>query len=166
MSEVQISQLAADVGIPVERLLHQLQDAGIDKSNAEDMLTETEKLTLLNFLRRSHGKKEADDKGTAKRKVTLKRKVTKELKQPTTGGRAPARGGAARAGKTVNVEVRRKRTFTKQPAVGEEKENLLQEVEAAKKALAEQAEQQRQAEELAHARRDAEGARREAQEIE
>ena len=165
MSEVQISQLAADVGIPVERLLHQLQDAGIEKSSADDMLTEAEKLSLLNFLRRSHGKAEADDKGATKKKVTLKRKVTKELKQPSTGGRTPTRGGAARASKTVNVEVRRKRTYTKKPVEGE-KETLLQEVEAAKKALAEQAEQQRKAEELANARRDAEGARREAEEIE
>ena len=163
MSEVQISQLAADVGIPVERLLHQLQDAGIDKSSADDMLTEAEKLTLLNFLRRSHGKAEADEKGTAKRKVTLKRKVTKELKQPTAGGRTAARGGAARTGKTVNVEVRRKRTYTKKAAEGD-KETLLKEVEAAKKALAEQAEQQRQVEEQAKSRRDAEGQRREAEE--
>ena len=71
MSEVLISQLAADVGIPVDRLLRQLRDAGIDKSKADDMLTETEKLSLLNHLRRSHGKAEADEKGTAKRKVTL-----------------------------------------------------------------------------------------------
>ena len=58
MSEVTVSQLASDVGIPVDRLLKQLSDAGISKQSAEDIITEQEKMDLLNHLRRSHGKQE------------------------------------------------------------------------------------------------------------
>ena len=59
MSEVTVSQLASDVGIPVDRLLKQLSDAGIAKQSAEDVITEQEKVDLLNHLRRSHGKSAA-----------------------------------------------------------------------------------------------------------
>ena len=59
MSEVTVSQLASDVGTSVDRLLKQLSDAGISKQNAEDVITEQEKVDLLNHLRRSHGKQEA-----------------------------------------------------------------------------------------------------------
>ena len=84
MSEVTVSQLATDVGTSVERLLKQLGDAGISKQNAEDVITEQEKMDLLNHLRRSHGKKEAGSAGAA-RKIALKRKTTTELHQPASG---------------------------------------------------------------------------------
>ena len=95
MSEVTINQLASDVGIPVDRLLRQLGDAGIDKSSAEDIITEQEKVTLLNHLRRSHGKDEAKSKDSP-RKITLRRKTTTELKQ-SSGARPSIRGGGRRA---------------------------------------------------------------------
>ena len=95
MSEVTVSQLASDVGIAVDRLLKQLSDAGISEQNAEDVITEQEKIDLLNHLRRSHGKQEAAG-GGAKRKVALKRKTTTELHQPASG-RTTARTPAARA---------------------------------------------------------------------
>jgi translation initiation factor IF-2 len=163
MSEVTVSQLASDVGTSVERLLKQLGDAGIAKRSAEDVITEQEKMDLLNHLRRSHGKKEsAGPAGT--RKIALKRKTTTELHQPASG-RVTARTPAARAAKTVAVEVRRKRTIVK-PREPEEtnQEALLREAEAAKRALAEQAEQRRQLEQEGEARRAAEQARREAEE--
>ena len=72
MSQVTVSQLASDVGTSVDRLLKQLSDAGIAKQNAEDVITEQEKVDLLNHLRRSHGKKEATT-GAATRKIALKR---------------------------------------------------------------------------------------------
>ena len=167
MSEVTVSQLASDVGIAVDRLLKQLSDAGIAKQSAEDVITEQEKIDLLNHLRRSHGKKTessaAPAAGGGARKIALKRKTTTELHQPTSG-RATARAAAARAGKTVSVEVRRKRTVVKraQDAAAQEsdQEELLRQAEEAKKALAEQAEQRRQLDEESEARRRAEEARR------
>jgi translation initiation factor IF-2 len=165
MSDVTVSQLASDVGTSVDRLLKQLGDAGISKGSAEDVITEREKMDLLNYLRRSHGKKEAAT-GTTARKVALKRKTTTELHQPASG-RTTARSPAARAGKTVAVEVRRKRTVVKPKAPDElQQEALLREAEAAKQALAEQAEVRKQVEQESEARKAAEAARREAEEQE
>jgi len=140
MSEVTVSQLASDVGIPVDRLLKQLSDAGVAKQAADDVISEQEKVTLLNHLRRSHGKSEKEMGGGGAKKVTLKRRTTSELRVPTPGGgRAAPRGGAARAGKTVSVEVRRKRNIVKKDAAAPgDKEQALKELEAAQTALAEQ----------------------------
>ena len=153
MSEVTVAQLAGDVGIPVDRLLHQLGEAGIEKTGAEDTITEEEKRGLLNYLRESHGKKTAASR-TGAGKVTLKRKSVSELRQPTGGTRSPARG-ARGTGKTVSVEVRRKRAVVKPDTAEAEKERLLKEAEAAKEALAAQEEQRRMAEAEAEARRKA-----------
>ena len=163
MSQVTVSQLASDVGIPVDRLLKQLSEAGVSKQSAEDNITEQEKMDLLNHLRRSHGKKEAGS-GAGTRKIALKRKTTTELHQPASG-RATARSAAVRSAKTVSVEVRRKRSVTKPVSEdGAKQEQLLREAEQAKQALAEQAAQRRQVEEEADARRRAEEARRHAEE--
>ena len=161
MSEVTVSQLASDVGIPVDRLFKQLSDAGISKQSAEDIITEQEKVGLLNHLRRSHGKQES---AGGARRVALKRKTTTELHQPAAG-RTTARSATARVAKTVSVEVRRKRVVVKPPEDdGAKQEALLREAEDAKRALAEQAEQRRLLEEETEARRRAEEARRSAEE--
>jgi len=114
MSVVTVKQLASTVGIPVERLLAQLNEAGIQANDGEVSLTEAEKLQLLTYLRRSHGRKEAEA-GTAPSQVTLKRKSVSELRQPVVTPRASgsARTAAATRAKTVSVEVRRKRTYVK-----------------------------------------------------
>jgi translation initiation factor IF-2 len=115
MSEVTVKQLASTVGVPVERLLTQLNEAGITAENAETTLTEQEKLQLLGYLRRSHGKTEADS-GTTPGQVTLKRKSVSELRQPAAAPRGTvgsARPTPAARAKTVSVEVRRKRTYVK-----------------------------------------------------
>ena len=163
MSDITVSQLAADVGVPVDRLLEQFAQAGLNKSSAEDPVTAKEKLELLNFLRASHGKGGGSPAKTGK--VTLKRKTTTELKQPASAGRTPA-ARAARTAKTVKVEVKRKRTYTKAPAAETDKERLLKEAEEAKRALAEQAEQRRLAEEQEQARRKAQEALLQAEEDE
>ena len=90
MSEVTVKQLATAVGIPVERLLAQLREAGISASGADTTLTEQEKLQLLSYLRRSHGKKEGDAGGSAPDRVTLTRKSVSELRQPAVAP-VPAR---------------------------------------------------------------------------
>ena len=104
MTNVTVKQLAEVVGTPVDRLLEQLRDAGIEVSGADQELSDNEKMTLLEHLRRSHGK---DDEG---RKITLRRKSTSELK---------VSGGQGRA-KTVSVEVRKRRTYVKRAATAEE----------------------------------------------
>ena len=164
MSDVTIRQLAEDVGIPVDRLLGQLGEAGLEKEGPDASISEDEKHSLLTFLRSSHGKSDESEGGEPK-KITLKRKTVSQLRQPTTqggrtGGRAAAGARAPRGGgKTVNVEVRRKRTYVKRSSVTETEQEQL-DAEAAKKALAEQAEVRRQVEEEDEARRAAEEARR------
>ncbi len=162
MSEVTVKQLAEMVGIPVVRLLSQLKDAGIQANDEGSAVTEKEKMQLLTFLRRSHGKQEAGS-GDSPSRITLKRKTVSELRQPitstrSTGVRSAAAARAAGAAKTVSVEVRRKRTYVKRSEVKEE-EGRLQDAEVARQALAEQAEQQRRQEEESKSLRDAQQAR-------
>jgi translation initiation factor IF-2 len=165
MSEVTVKQLADDVGIPVELLLTQLSEAGLAKNGATDSVTADEKMQLLTYLRESHGKKlESSESGP--KKITLKRKTVSELRQPSATTRTPGRAGASRgaaASKTVSVEVRRKRTYVKRSSITED-EQALKDAEAARKALEEQAEQQRLVEAESDARRSAEEIKRQAEE--
>ncbi len=160
MSDVKVEQLAGDVGIPVETLLSQLEKAGVPKKSGEDMVTEAEKAQLLAHLRESHGKKGGDGAGSSK-KITLKRKSVSELRQPAAAGRTPVRG-VARGGKTVSVEVRRKRVISKVESESE-KEKRMTEAEAARKALAEQEELKKKIAQEDESRRKAEQARRESE---
>jgi translation initiation factor IF-2 len=117
MSDVTIKQLAQVLGMPVDRLLTQLGEAGMKFSDQEQVISSTEKVKLLGFLRRTHGRGEAvaevDD--NAPRQITLKRRTVGELKVATPGGR-----GVAGTAKTVNVEVRAKRTYVKRSVIAEE----------------------------------------------
>lgn len=94
MAEVSIEKLASDISTPVDRLLKQFKDAGIEKS-ASDNVTEEEKQKLLDFLSKQHG----GDGATAPKKMTLQRKTTSTISL-----------GKSRA---VKVEVRKKRTYVK-----------------------------------------------------
>ncbi|MCW9015098.1 MAG: translation initiation factor IF-2 [Gammaproteobacteria bacterium] len=116
MSNVTVKQLAEVVGTPVERLLEQLKEAGIEAESADAAISDEDKFKLLDHLRSSHGKGSAA--GAGKKKITLKRKTTSELK--VTGS------GTSR--KTVNVEVRKKRTYVKreEATVSDEKAKLDQ----------------------------------------
>ncbi|OGT22016.1 MAG: translation initiation factor IF-2 [Gammaproteobacteria bacterium RBG_16_57_12] len=108
MASVTVEQFAEAVGIPVERLISQLEAAGLEVKTPEATISEEEKLELLSFLRRGQGQSEADEAAiTAPKKITLKRKTVSELKQKTAQGRA----------KTVSVEVRKKRTYIKRSDV-------------------------------------------------
>jgi translation initiation factor IF-2 len=104
MIEVTVKQFAETVGIPVERLQEQLTEAGIATKGPEDPITDHEKTQLLGYLRRSRGE------AAEPQRITLKRKTTSEIRLAGTQGR----------GKTVTVEVRKKRTYIKRSAVGEE----------------------------------------------
>jgi translation initiation factor IF-2 len=97
MAEVTVQQLAEVVGATVDRLLTQMGEAGLPHTQAEEAVSDEDKQTLLTYLKRSHGE---SDK--APRKITLKRKTISTLKTAGSQGR-----------KTVNVEVRKKRTYVK-----------------------------------------------------
>ncbi|QJD30474.1 translation initiation factor IF-2 [Methylococcus geothermalis] len=126
MSDVTVRQLAGIVGIPLDRLLHQLGDAGLHISDADDVLSDAEKMKLLNHLRQSHGK--VQESVTEPKRVTLQRRSVTELKQGTVPGK-----GA----KTISVEVRKKRTYVKRSELPETSERLS-EAEQARRALEEQ----------------------------
>ena len=97
MAEVTVSQLAEVVGAPVDRLLTQMKQAGLKQTSADQAVSDDEKQTLLAFLKTSHG-----EKVDAPKKITLKRKTLSTLKSSGSAGK-----------KTVNVEVRKKRTYIK-----------------------------------------------------
>jgi len=108
MADAKISELAKVVGVSVDKLLSQIKEAGLSHTKADDSISNDDKSTLLQFLRRSHGDSEASV--SAPKKITLKRKTVGTLKAASTHGR----------GKTVNVEVRKKRTYVKRSAVEED----------------------------------------------
>jgi translation initiation factor IF-2 len=108
MADAKISELAEVVGVSVDKLLSQIKEAGLSHTKADDSISNDDKSTLLQFLRRSHGDSEVSD--SAPKKITLKRKTVGTLKAASTHGR----------GKTVNVEVRKKRTYVKRSAVVED----------------------------------------------
>ena len=139
MSDVTIKQLASVLGTPVDKLLSQLAEAGMKFSDPEQSISSTEKVKLLGFLRRNHGKQEVSTDDAAPRQVTLKRRTVSEL---TVN---PGQRGAAT--KTVAVEVRQKRTYVKRSSV-EDQASLDPEREDALRKLQE-SQQKRDAEDQA-----------------
>lgn len=99
MTQVTVQQLAEVVGASVDRLLTQMKEAGLSHDEAVQEVSEEDKQTLLAYLKRSHG-----ESTKAPKKITLKRKTISTLK--TTGSQGKGK-------KTVNVEVRKKRTYVK-----------------------------------------------------
>ena len=101
MAEVTVSQFADVLKVPVETLLSQLENAGIKVTGSEDKISEDAKLQLLTYLRKSHGENDGGKAGAAPEKITLKRKSQSEIKLSGSQGRS----------RTVNVEIRKKRTY-------------------------------------------------------
>ena len=97
MAKVTVKQLAETVKVPVDRLLKQMQEAGLSHSADDDVVAEEEKQQLLAHLQKFRG-----DSQDSKKKITLKRKSTGTIKQ-----------GQGRTGRDVTVEVRKKRTYIK-----------------------------------------------------
>ena len=113
MSEVTVKQLADVVNTPVEKLLEQLSEAGLDFNAADQMVSDEQKMQLLDHLRNSRAKATKSVASEGK-KITLRRKSTSQLKVGGSSGRN------ASGANTVNVEVRRKRTYVKRSVVLEE----------------------------------------------
>ena len=111
MSTTTVSKLATALKIEPEKLISQLNDAGITVSNDLDTITNDQKLTLLNHLRGSHGTK---SEIKSPKKLTVNRRSQSELK--LSGGFGTSR--------TVNVEVKKKTTYVN-------KDSLLEEAKAA-----------------------------------
>jgi translation initiation factor IF-2 len=158
MADVTVRQFAEVVGISIDRLLEQFKEAGLPVSDADATITDAEKMELLSFLRNKHGASEGGLKEP--KKVTLSRKSTSELRQ--TGGHGK--------GKSVTVEVRKKRTYVKRSTVREQAQEKVEEALAEKAKLeeerrqAEEAVRQREAE--LEAKRTAEEEARKVQEAE
>jgi len=181
MADVTVAQFAEVLKVPIDRLLAQLDEAGIKVGGADDVISDDAKMRLLAHLRRSHGHEDKTSK--APRKITIKRKSQSELR--LSGARGSAR--------TVNVEVRRKRTYVNRDVLEEQarqqqeeldktrreeeearlalereeqarKDAELQAVEAAKRQLVEEEERRARAEE--EAKLQAEKAAREREEQE
>jgi len=125
MSDVTIKQLAGVLGMSVDKLLTQLDGAGMKFSSPDQVVSSTEKVKLLGFLRRTHGKGESSggSEDSAPRQVTLKRRTVSEL---------TVNQGATR-GKTVNVEVRQKRTYVKRSEIPDEQKPDAEREDALKK---------------------------------
>ena len=143
MAEVTVSELAKVVGVSVDRLLSQMREAGLSHDAADATVSDEEKQKLLAYLKSLHGEKAREPK-----QITLKRKTVSTLKT-----------GAGR--KTVNVEVRKKRTYVKRnPEEQEEQVDVGQPLESVEIAevvsdRSDDVEAQRQA--AIEARRKAEG---------
>jgi len=99
MAEVTVKQLAAAVGSPVERLVAQMNEAGLPHKSGDEKVNDEQKVILLTYLKKSHGEQETASDGP--KKITLKRKTTTTLNT-----------GAGK--KAVNIEVRKKRTIVKE----------------------------------------------------
>ncbi|MDP3752965.1 MAG: translation initiation factor IF-2 [Polaromonas sp.] len=104
-STTTVAEFAAELNKPTAILIEQLTSAGVAKAQADDRLSEADKQKLLSFLQASHGTVSAERK-----KITLVKKSTSEIKQADATGRA----------RTIQVEVRKKRTFVKRDESSEQ----------------------------------------------
>jgi translation initiation factor IF-2 len=98
MTSTTVAELAAELNKPTTTLLEQLSAAGVPKTAGTDVVNEADKQKLLGYLKAAHG-----TAGAERKKITLVKKSTTEIKQADATGRA----------RTIQVEVRKKRTFVK-----------------------------------------------------
>ena len=134
MANITAKQLSGVIGVGIDKLLDQLNAAGIEVKSADDPISDEDKMKLLESLRSSHGK----DDSEGPKKITLRRKSKTELRVAGTSGRNATT-------KTINVEVRKKRTYVRRADVEAEEVRLEQvaeaEVEEQDKALQAQADE-------------------------
>ncbi len=146
MAVTTVAQFAAELNRPATALLEQLHSAGVKKASTDDALTDGDKERLLDYLRTAHGTGSGERK-----KITLTKKSTTEIKQADASGKA----------RTIQVEVRKKRTFVKRDEIPAAEEAappapLVDEAELQKREeeASRQAEQlRRQEEDIAEKRR-------------
>ena len=172
MADVTVAQFAEVLKVPVDKLLVQLDQAGIKVGGAQAIISDEAKLELLTHLRRSHGQGDAPTGASAPPKITLQRKQQSEIKLASGAGRS----------RTVNVEVRVKRTYVKRDVLEQQAKAQQDEIDAKKREAEDavrlererlererleaeriEAENRRRVEEEAAARKAAEEARRAAE---
>ncbi len=119
MANVTAKQLSEVIGVSVEKLLSQLNTAGVEVSDENDPISDEDKLKLLESLRSSHGK----ETETGPKKITLRRKSKSELRVSGSSGRNTTT-------KTINVEVRKKRTYVRRAEVEAEEARVQEEPQA------------------------------------
>jgi len=96
MTSTTVAEFAKELKKSTYILLEQLKSAGVAKASDQDVLTDSDKQKLLTYLKVSHGTDTPERK-----KITLVKKSTSEIKQADATGKA----------RTIQVEVRKKRTF-------------------------------------------------------
>ncbi|WP_271409232.1 translation initiation factor IF-2 [Pseudomonas sp. Q1-7] len=148
MTQVTVKELAQVVDTPVERLLLQMREAGLPHTSAEQVVTDNEKQALLAHLKSSHGERLEEP-----RKITLQRKTTTTLK--------------VAGSKTINVEVRKKKTYVKRSPdeIEAERQRELEEQRAAEEAARLKAEEEARKRAEEAARREVEARAKEAVEV-
>ena len=146
MTTTTVAEFAKELKKSPDTLLEQLKSAGVTKSSSADALTDADKQKLLLFLKASHGTDTPERK-----KITLVKKSTSEIKQADATGKA----------RTIQVEVRKKRTFVKRDEA-ETSEAAASAPAASAAPILDQAELARREEE---ARRQAELIRRQEEEL-
>ncbi len=104
MTRTTVSEFAKELKKSAASLIEQLNAAGVAKQSASDELTDDDKQKLLSYLKASHGSDEP-----VRKKITLVKKSTSEIKQADSSGKA----------RTIQVEVRKKRTFVKRDEADE-----------------------------------------------
>ena len=134
MASNNVAQFATELKMPADLLLTQLRSAGVEKSSTSDPLSKDDKDKLLNHLRRTHGTAESGEK----KKITVTRKETSEIKQADASGKS----------RTIQVEVRKKRTFVQRDDLVTAKAAATPVVDAAEQARRDE-EARRQSELLA-----------------
>jgi translation initiation factor IF-2 len=122
MAEVTVADFAKVLKVPVDRLLEQLDEAGIKVGGPNDVISEDAKLELLTHLKKNHGRNDATE--SAPRRITLNRKSQSELKLASGQGRA----------RTINVEIRKKRTYIKRDVLEEQARKQQEELDAQRRA--------------------------------
>ena len=112
MEKSTVEKFANELNLPIDLLLKQLESAGIKKTSGAEELLETDKSALLNYLQIEHGAS-----NTNKNKITLTRKQNTQIRKTDSDGRA----------RTIQVEVRKKRTIVKPEQLKEVKDDLVKE---------------------------------------
>ena len=110
MEKSTVEKFANELNLPIELLLKQLESAGIKKTSGAEELLEADKSALLNYLQIEHGAS-----NTNKNKITLTRKQNTQIRKTDSDGRA----------RTIQVEVRKKRTILKPEQIKEIKSDEI-----------------------------------------
>ncbi|WHZ17856.1 MAG: Translation initiation factor 2 [Rhodanobacteraceae bacterium] len=140
MSDITIRQLAGMVGTPEDKLLAQLAEAGMTFDGPDQVINSRQKSKLLDFLRSNHGKSASASTAAAPKQITLKRRKVSEI---------TVAGGRGASAKTVNVEVRARRTYVKRGAIANDGVVDSEREEALRKLKESQEQHERELAELA-----------------